>query len=258
MVAPGAYGVKIGDEFRRELGGEGFAVQFLREAGGEVLEENDANGNCVAGRPGSWLVAENTELDGEVRALGFDGGVDAAGVELEPAHLFGWKYGKGPVGGCTDLEGTLEAIVGEHTGTNDLGEVAGDVAAKGVHLPEAVLSSDVALSDDEIVERGGADVGYAMGIPLDGDWGRETSNREGTVELGQGVAHCLAGPVAGGEEDDDGKDEEKRNEDRDCPNEQGCGGELGRAEEVFATGSVEEWVRFSGFGLVVAHALTQG
>ena len=78
VVAPGAYGVEVGEEFGRELGGEGFAVEFLREAGGEVLEHDEADEDGVARCPGGGLVAEEAELEWEVGALDFDGGVDAA------------------------------------------------------------------------------------------------------------------------------------------------------------------------------------
>ncbi len=148
VVAPGAGGVEVGDEFGGEFGGEGFTVEFLREAGGEVLEEDEADGDGVAGCPRGGLIAEEAELKREVRALGFHGGVDAAGVEFEPAHLVGWEGGVGAVGGLADLEGALEAVVGDHALAKDLGHVAGDEAAKGVHLPEAVLRGDVALGDD--------------------------------------------------------------------------------------------------------------
>ena len=85
-------------------------------------------------------------------------------------------------------------------GAEDLGEGAGGVAAEGVHLPEAVLRGDEALGDDEVVERGGADVGDAVGVALDGDGSGEAGDGDGAVELGEGVVHGLASPVAGGEE----------------------------------------------------------
>jgi hypothetical protein len=42
--------------------------------------------------------------------------------------------------------------VREKGGTEDLGEGAGGVAAESIHLPEAVLSSDEALSEEEVIE----------------------------------------------------------------------------------------------------------
>ena len=78
---------------------------------------------------------------------------------------------------------------------------------RAVHLPEAVLGGDVALGDDEVVERGGADVGDAVGVALDGDGSGEAGDGEGAVELREGVAHGSLGPVAGGEEGDDDADD---------------------------------------------------
>ena len=192
-----------------------------------------------------------------MRALGFHRRVDAAGVELEPAHLLGWEDGEGAVGGGPDLEDALEAVVGDHAGAEDLGQVAGDVAAQGVHLPEAVLSGDVALGDDEVVERGGADVGDTLSVSLNGDGCGETSDGEGAVELGEGVAHGLAGPVAGGEEGDDSEDEKKWDEDGDCFDEKGSAKARAGADELFVKGAMEESGGFGGFGFVVIHALIQ-
>ena len=93
-----------------------------------------------------------TELEREMGALDGDGGVDAGGVALEEVELVGWEGGDGAVGGGADLEGALEAVVGEEAGAEDFGEGAGGVAAEGVHLPEAILCGDEALGEDEVVE----------------------------------------------------------------------------------------------------------
>ena len=83
------------------------------------------------------------------------------------------------------------------------------MAADSVHLPEAVLRGDEALGDEEVVERGGADVGDTVVVALDGDRRGEARKGDGAVELREGVAHGLTEPMArddeadGGEEDDD-------------------------------------------------------
>ena len=87
------------------------------------------------------------------------------------------------------------------------------MAAEGVHLPEAVLCGDEALGEEEVVERGGADVGDAVGVALDGDGSGETGDGDSTVELGKGLAHGLAEPVARGDEADDGEEDDERGED---------------------------------------------
>ena len=60
----------------------------------------------------------------EVGALEVDGGVDASGVALEEMELIGGKGGDGAVGGGSDEEGALEAVVSEKAGAEDLGEGA--------------------------------------------------------------------------------------------------------------------------------------
>jgi hypothetical protein len=127
------------------------------------------------------LIAEEAELEREVGALEVDGGVDPGGVTLEEVELIGGKGGDGAVGGGSEKKGALEAVVSEEGGTKDLGEGAGSVAAEGVHLPEAVLRGDEALGQEEVVERGGAEVGDAVGVALDGDGGGEAREGDGTV-----------------------------------------------------------------------------
>jgi hypothetical protein len=147
VVAPGDYGVEVGDEGLGETGGEGFAAELGREAGGEVLKHDECHQEAVAWGPGGGLIAEEAELEREMVALEFDGGVDAGGVALEEVELIGGEGGEGAVGGGSDEEGALEAVVGEEAGAEDLGEGAGGVAAEGVHLPEAVLCGDEALGE---------------------------------------------------------------------------------------------------------------
>ena len=170
-----------------------------------IHDEGDEEG--VARGPGGGVVVEEAEFEGEVGALGGDGGVDAAGVEFEPVELVGREDGDGAVGGGAELEGALGAVVGEERGAEELGEGAGGVAAEGFHLPEAVLRGDEALGDDEVVERGGVDVGDTVGVALDGDGSGEAGDGDGAVELREGVAHGVAGPDAGAEEGGDEKNE---------------------------------------------------
>ena len=169
VVAPGDYGVEVGNEVLRETGGEGFAAELGGKAGGEVLKHDEADEEAVARGPGGGLIAKEAELEREVGALEVDGGVDSGGVTLEEVELVGGEGGEGAVGGGSDEEGALEAVVGEEAGAEDLGEGAGGVAAEGVHLPEAILRGDEALGEEEVVERGGAEVGDAVGVTLDGD-----------------------------------------------------------------------------------------
>jgi hypothetical protein len=173
------------------------------------LEHDEADEEGVAWRPWGGLVAEKAELEREMGTLQSDGGVDTGGVLLEEMELVGRESGEGAVGGDAELEGTLEAVVDEEAGAKDLGESAGGVAAKSIHLPEAILRGDEALGEDEVVERGGAEVRDAVRVALDGDGGGEAGDGEGTVELGEGVAHGLTQPVTRdqGADDDDEDDE---------------------------------------------------
>jgi hypothetical protein len=215
VVAPGDYGVEVGDDVLRETCGESLAVELGGEAGGEVLKHDETDEETVAWGPGCGLVPEEAELEWKMGALKFHRSVDSGRVSLEEAELIGGKGCDGAVGGGADEEGALETVVSEEGRTENFSEGARGVAAEGVHLPEAVLSSDETLGEKEIVERGGADVGDAVGVALDGDGSGEAGDGDGAVELGKGVAHGLAEPVAGGDEADDSEQDDERGED-DC------------------------------------------
>jgi hypothetical protein len=169
VVAPGAYGIQIGDELGGEMRGEGFAAELYREGVGEVLEHSEADKDGVARDPGLGFVAEEAELKREMRALEIDGGVDAAGVDLKVVKFARSESGDGAIGGGANLKNALGAVVGQERSAQDLGELAGGVAAENVHLEEAVAGGDEALGEDEIVERVGVDVRHTVRVALDGD-----------------------------------------------------------------------------------------
>ena len=209
VIAPGDDRIEVVDEMLRKASGESFAIKLGGEAGGEVLEHDEADEEGVARSPGRGLIAEEAELEWEMRMLECDGGVDASGVLLEEMKLIGRESSDGTVGCDAELERALETVVGEECRAEDLGECAGGVAAEDIHLPEAVLRGDEALSDKEVVERGGTDVRDAVVVAPDGDWRGEAGEGDGSIELRQRIAHGLAKPVARDDEsDDDEQDDE--------------------------------------------------
>ncbi len=212
MIAPGADGVEVGGELCLQLGGklrgEGRTRDFGWVGVGEVLEHGEGDEEGVAWGPGSGLVAQDAELDGEVVGLLRDGGVDADGEALEHVLLIGWKDGDGVIGGGADLQGALEAVVREERGTEDFGEFAGGVAAEQIHLEETVGCGDEALGDEEVVDRLGVDVGDAVLVAFDGDGGGESGELQGAVYLRQGGAGAVAQPCARAEEGSRAEDAE--------------------------------------------------
>ena len=237
MVAPGADGVEIGHEVGRELGGDGLAGQLFGEDVGEVFEHGEADQKRVARRPRSGGKAEDTELNGQMGLLDGHGGVDALGVELELMELIGWKDGEGAVGGGAELKEALRGVVGEELGAEDLGEGAGGVAAKGLHLPEAVLGGYKSLGDDEIVNAGGADVGDAVGVAGDGNSCGEGGERERAIDLGQRCVDGVTHPEARAEEGCDGEQDERDEDESD---------DLVAFEALVAAAAAEEVVEGDG------------
>ena len=87
-------------------------------------------------------------------------------------------------------------------GAEEFGEFAGGVAAQHIHLPEAVLSGDVALGEEQIVDVGCLDVGYAVGVAADGDGCGESAQMNFAVELRKRGDHGVVQPreAAAGED----------------------------------------------------------
>ena len=183
-----------------EMGGESLARELLREAGGEVLKHHKLDQDGVARGPRRGPVGEQAELDGEAAALGGDGGVHSARVDLQPVALIGGQDGDGAVGGGAQLQAALQAVVIQQGAAKNGGKLAGGVAAQQVHLPQAVLGGDEALGKDEVVHGGGADVGHAAGVAFHRDRRGEAVDGERAVELRQVLAHRNADEVAPGEE----------------------------------------------------------
>ena len=216
VIAPGAGGVEIGDKLGGQARGEGLAGEFGGVLVCEVLEHGERDEDGVARRPGGGFVAEQVELEGQVRLLPGDGGVDAGGVDLEQMELVWRELGDGAVGGGADLEGALEAIVGEERGAEDGGELAGGVTAEEVHLEEAVARGDEGLGEDEVVDGGGADVGNAVLVTLDGYGCDESAYGKSAIKLGQVGAGGRTDPEPGRKPGDRQQDGDKDDEQQRC------------------------------------------
>jgi hypothetical protein len=177
-----------------------------------------------------------------VAALGGDGCVHAARVEIEPVELVGGQDGDGAVGGGAQLQGALQAVVLQHGAAKNGGKLAGGVAAQQVHLPQAVLCGDVALREDEVVHGGGVDVGHAARVAGNRDRRGKAVDGERAIELRQVLAHCITDEVASGEESrggETGEEQKKEGEEaqpaaparrsgRGCERGGWCGGTIRR------------------------------
>ena len=171
---------------------------------GEFLVEVGGNEEGVASGPGTRLIAEDEKFHGKEIGVLIDVGVDAASVGFQHGATVSRHGGDGNVGGLGEAQGTAFHVVIDGDVAEYLGEITGRRAAKEIHLPEAVLRDDVALRDEEIVERLRANVGDAEGIAFDGDRGLQTGNGDGPVELRERAAEPP--PSAEGEQNRDGKD----------------------------------------------------
>ena len=104
---------------------------------------------------GCGSVVEQPEFDGEsVRLLALrNEEIDTAGVVVKAAAISSRQIEVNALCAEANLEHALCFVVLDERGAHDLSELAVGAAARGVHLPEAILRGDVALRDEEIVLR---------------------------------------------------------------------------------------------------------
>jgi hypothetical protein len=114
--------------------------------------------------------------------------------------LVGRKLAKRAVGGCANLEGSLQAIVPDDGLAEDFGKLAGCVAAQNIELEQTVLRGDEPLREDEIVHIGGANVRNAVSVAVHRNRRGKTRDRERSVELRKRIVNSVADPVARVEE----------------------------------------------------------
>jgi hypothetical protein len=102
----------------------------------------------------------------------------------------------------------------QHGRANDLSQFAGGVAAKEIHLEEAVLRGGEALREDEVVERCCVYVWNSACVALHGDVCRETWNGESAVDLRKRGGERVLYPVAYSNEGREKKDQKNADGDR--------------------------------------------
>ncbi|SPF35622.1 hypothetical protein SBA4_1720003 [Candidatus Sulfopaludibacter sp. SbA4] len=179
------------DELEGALQAESLDVlgvgDFAREVAGHG-EAGDA-AEAILGGPEAGGVAGDCELGGKlareranvrVDAVG-EGGDDEAGV-----GAVGGPLGV-PIAVKGDGAGQLVALDGG--GAEDFSEFAGADAPPQIDLEQAVLGGDVALGEEEIVDRGGVDVGYSPAVAEDLDLLLQSGSPDvfGREESGEGA-----------------------------------------------------------------------
>src|SRR5262249_8959137 len=126
--------------------------------------------------PRARLVARQGELERQVVSMALDEGIDAARVGGKRGAVGLRKRDVGLFGDAAQPQAARLLIVIQRGGTEDLPQFAGIEAAQQVHLEETVLGGDVALHEERVLECGGADVGYAERVEIDGGGCRDSGS----------------------------------------------------------------------------------
>src|SRR5581483_4190510 len=147
---------------------QSFALELERILRVEHLAHVRAEQHGVGDRPSSGRVAQQTKFERQAIARALDKRIHAPGVDLKVVPLLRIKRVGGPLRRFAKLQVTLLAIMLQQRWTEDLGEIAGGVAAGGIHFPEAVLRSDEPLRIEKVIEGARANMRHAEFVANNG------------------------------------------------------------------------------------------
>ena len=184
MVTPGDIGKEFGGEFGSDFVGDLLAGEHL---GDPVVVEHlghvDADEEGVGDCPRLGTIAKNAEFERKSLTLLLlrDVGVHTACVDLEIVLVTVGEVLDRVFGEVTKSKNALLTIVRESGRAEDFAELAGRVAAREIHLPETILSGDIALREEEVVEIVSTDVRDALLIADDLDGRAKSGGRNGAI-----------------------------------------------------------------------------
>jgi hypothetical protein len=93
--------------------------------------------------------------------------IHAARIVIKPRAVGSAKVGVNASCGHAELKHALHLVMLYQRRAKNLSQLSIGVAARGIHLPQAVLRSHVALRDEKIVLAGGLKMRHAMCIAAD-------------------------------------------------------------------------------------------
>jgi hypothetical protein len=111
--------------------------------------------------------------------------------------IFIAERGRCTLAGCANLEVTLLAIVPQHAGAEQFGQLTCGKTAAGVHLPEAILCRDVCLREQQIIQRLRPDMRHSEFVPNHGYPSRNSVKRDRPIDLRQFAAFGGVDPQCG-------------------------------------------------------------
>ena len=184
MIAPGADGIEVGFELGVvEFCCNAFTLQLRIPVRVEHVDHHHADADGIDSGPRLRLVVQEAKLGWKGILVLSDVEVHAARAGAETRTLIGRQIRVDALRGVAELEHALCFIVAQQRGAEDFGEFSVGAAAIGVHLPEAVLRSHVALRDKQILLRSGVDVRDPVLVSTNADGGGEAGKVDVSVEL---------------------------------------------------------------------------
>ncbi len=202
-----------GEQFFGTVGADAIlnfgAVEFALPGVGQSLVHVAGNDEGIGGLPGLRLVLEKSEFERQIILVLHDEDVDAASVGFHEGAGILVHGGEIAFGGAREAVSAEQFVGLESERADNFGELAASGSAHEVELPEAILRGDVTLGFDSVGERGGANMGDAPVVALDGDFFLDAGEGKRAVKLRKRAIDEAPGDCS----EDDGEDE-------NCPGEE--------------------------------------
>ena len=218
------------EEGRREQVVHQAEVRLAAPRGIVELEEHGEDGEDRILRPPRRRRAAQRQVLERRRAERREARVDAVGVGLDQRPLLGRNARHHLPGDGAEAVDAVRPVDRQRARAEDLGELAGGLAAHQVHLEEALLAVQEAEGAGGVGAARGPDRRHAEGVALDGDRRREAGQGALAGDLRQAGAHPCPQPQAPRGEGDEEQDEEEGDdlgEGSDPPPARQRGGHLG-------------------------------
>ena len=146
----------------------------------------------------------------------FDEFVYAKSVSLDNPPCFRFEQCRIAVRSAAQAKRAKFFVPLQRYGPKNLRKLASSDAPQQIHLPQPVLSHNVALRFGEILDRCGANVRHAPAIAVDNNFLLKPGKGNAAVELWQGAVNEPPYDHASGNDDHDESPEENSENDSQC------------------------------------------
>ena len=179
------------------------AEQLVAPIAGQPERNELTPEQAVDRGPGRGAVAQRQELRRQGAGMAVQVSVDPGGIGLEEGAQARREQTQALLGLAPEAQGAHQPVAGQGPAPHDLGQPAGAEPPHGVHLPQPVLGMDETEGESGVLFARRANGHHPVVVAQHLDRGRQASEAEPAVGLGQRA--CQPEPAAARGQDEQGR-----------------------------------------------------